>query len=157
IRSCAGIRRATVEKGPPAKDPVPPAQPDHLADEAKKVVVLIGQFPIHPTHFIVLAPGVIIPILRAEEFITGQQHWYALRQQYSGHQVLGLSAAQCQYLGFTRLALRATVPAVVFIRPVPVVFAVVLVVLPTIADEVAKGEAVVTCYKVDGMAWQPAF
>ena len=45
------------------------------------VGVYFGERPIDPAYLVVLAPGIVVALLRAQEFIPGEQHRHALGQQ----------------------------------------------------------------------------
>ena len=140
---------APLEERPPPQGRVPHPQRDHLPDEPEEVGVLLGQRPVDPTDRVVLAPGVVIAPLGAEELVAAQDHRHALREQQGGDEVAGLAAAQCQDLGVSRRPLDAAVPAPVGVGAVTIALAVGLVVLLVVGDEVGQRKAVVAGDEVD--------
>src|SRR5262249_14353522 len=57
--------RIAAEKCTSAKGRVPHPKDGHFLDETIEIGVCIRERPVEPTRFIVLAPGVIVPALRA--------------------------------------------------------------------------------------------
>ena len=66
------------EEPPTTEDRVPFPQPDHFPGEALKFGVLLCEVPVHPADTVVLAPGVVVPLLRAQELIPREHHRHAL-------------------------------------------------------------------------------
>ena len=107
--------------------------------------------PVDPAGEVVLALGVVVAALGAQEFVAGQEHGDALGEQQGGDQVLGLAFAEGEDGRVVGRAFDAAVPGEVLVGAVAVVFAVGLVVLVVVADEVVEGEAVVAGDEVDGV------
>ena len=58
--------------------------------EAMKAGVALLQRPIDPTDLVVVAPRVVVSLLRAQELVAGQEHRHALREHQRRHHVLRL-------------------------------------------------------------------
>ena len=116
----------------------------------------VEQRPIEPTGLVILAVGVVIALLGAAHLVAGGEHGDAAREQQDGRKVAYLPVAERldrRIVGFT---LDAAVPAQVIVDAVAVAFAVGLVVLVVIGDQVVEGEAIVAGYKVDAIDRQPS-
>ena len=111
--------------------------------------VLVGERPVEPADFIVLAVRIVVAALRACELIAGGQHHRALRQQQRGEKVAHLPAAQREDLGIVRRAFGAAVPGAVVTVPVAVLLAVRQVVALVVGDEIVQREAVVRRDEID--------
>ena len=89
----------------------------------------LAQPPLVPGELVVLAPGVVVAVLRAAELVAAEQHRHALGEEQRGEEVALLAPAQRVDLGVVGLALDAAVPRAVVVGAVAVVLAVGLVVL----------------------------
>src|SRR5262249_54718625 len=146
---------ATEERLPP-QGRVALAELNHLADEALEVLVLLRQRPVHPARLVVLAPGIVVPLLSSQKFVPSGEHWDSLGKQERGDEVLRLPGAEGENLRVGSFALDAAVPGVILVPAVAVAFAVLLVVLQVVTDQVPEREAVVTGDVVDRVPRQPA-
>ena len=90
-------RSAAAEKRASPQSRVAFSQGHHFPHETQEIGILGGQAPIDPAHFVILTPGVIVPSLRTEELIAGQEHRHALGDQQGNDEVLGLPQAQAQH------------------------------------------------------------
>jgi hypothetical protein len=115
---------------------------NRLLEELQDIRIPLRQFPIEPTDLIVLAVGVVIALLRPAHFITGQHHRRSPTYQQDRQGILDLLQAKSGDLSVLRRAFPAAVPAVVVIGAVGVPFAIGVVVLAVIRDEVHECEAV---------------
>ena len=102
-------------------------------------------------HLAVLAVGVVVTVLRPAHFIAHVNHRRAGRQQRQGQEILDLPVAQCLDGRIVGRAFDAAVPAQVVVRAVAIVFAVRLVVLVVVRDEIVQREPVVTGDEIDAL------
>ena len=96
---------------------------------AKNELSLSKSCPINPTDLIVLTIGVVVAALCAAEFIAGNDHRNAERQQKRGHHVALLLFAKGHDCAIGVRAFDAAIPAIIRICAVGVSFTVVQVVL----------------------------
>src|SRR5439155_20532196 len=118
-------------------------------NKAEEIGVGPGQVPVEPANLIILAPGIVVALLGAQEFIAGEQHGHALRQEQGRDEILGPAAAQAEDLRIVRGSFHAAIPAEVFGHAVAIVLAVGLIVLLVIGDQVPERKAVVAGHKID--------
>jgi hypothetical protein len=113
-----------------------PAQRQQVGGEVDQRVV--GLVPVDPGDGVVLAVGLLLPLLAVAELVAGGQHRRALRQQHGGQQ-RALQAARAAPARRGRGgAFPAAVPAQVVAVAVAVVLAVGLVVAQVVADQVGS-------------------
>ena len=124
-------------------------QRDHHPDEPEEAGVPLPQRPVDPTDRIILAPGVVVAVLGAQELVARQDHRHALRDHEGRHQVPDLPAADREHGRIVGRSLDAAVPAPVGVAAVAVPLAVGLVVFLVVGDQVVQGEAVVAADEVD--------
>src|SRR5271157_4993169 len=124
---------------------------DQQLREPENVGVLGQQIPVEPTRIIVLTVGVIVAALTTSHLVAHYKHGHTNRKEGGGEKVLYLPVAQPLYFGIVRRALDAAVPASVLLAAIAVVFAVFLVVLLVIGDEVVEGEAIVARNEIDAL------
>ena len=98
----------------------------------------VGRGPVEPGDLVVLAIGVVVALLGAAQLVAAQQHREPEGEQQGGEDRAGLARAQGQHGGVAGRALRAAVPGAVVAGPVAVGFAVGLVVLVVVGDQVAR-------------------
>ncbi len=115
------------------------------------VRVLRDERPVEPARLVVLAVGIVVAPLRAAHLVAHQNHGHADRQQRDGQKVLHLPVAKRLDARIVRRTFDPTVPAPVVVGAVTVVFAIGLVVLAVVGDEVVEGEAIVTRHEVDAL------
>src|SRR5450755_1634091 len=70
------------------------AEGNHQLKEAQKAGVGFRHIPVEPAYVVVLAIGIVVAKLGATQFVTGQEHWYAVREKQNGKEVLALAATQ---------------------------------------------------------------
>jgi len=116
--------------------------------EAVHIGMLRGQCPIEPTGLVVLTVRVIVTVLRAPHFVAHQDHGQAQRKHRTCQEVLHLPVPQVLHGSVISWALNAAVPASIVIRAVAVAFAIRLIVLQVIGDQVIKCEPVVARNKL---------
>jgi len=112
----------------------------HLDDKPGKleeILCRIVQIPVQPREFVVLAIGVVIPLLGVVDFIAVKQHGHALREQESGKKVPLLTGSKQENPRIVCRPLCTAIPAVVVIRPIPVALAVGLIVFVIVTNEIS--------------------
>jgi hypothetical protein len=117
-----------------------PGEPQH---------VQVSAFPVEPAELVVLAVGVVVPLLRAPDLVAAEEHPYALGEDERGHQVALHPLADLDDLRLVTRSLDTPVGGEVLVGPVLVPLAVGLVVLLRVHHEVLQGEAVVRGREVD--------
>src|SRR4030095_15763083 len=115
------------------------------------VRMLADQCPVEPTGLVVLAVGVVVTSLSVAYLVAHQNHRHAEREHRDRQKVLPLPVSQLLHRGIIGRALHPTVPAMVVVHAVAVVFAIILVVFLFIRDQVVERESVMTSYKVDAL------
>ncbi len=138
-----------LEEAHPAEHRVAAAQPDQPAGEEVELGLPRLVPPTQPRQLVVLAPRVVVAVLRAAELVAPQDHRHALRQEQRGQEVALLAPAQGEDLRIVGRPFDAAVPRPVVVGPVLVALLIGLVVLLVVGDEVAQGEAVVGGDEVD--------
>ena len=129
------------------------AQLGHVADEIGEVVAFaVEAFPADPADFVVLAIGVVVAVLGVADFIAGQNQRQALRQQQARELVFPKLAAQRDDRRVVGRAFMAAIVAVVVVGAVAIVFAVGLVVLLVVAEQIRQREAVMHGDMIDAGA-----
>src|SRR5271165_4619140 len=117
---------------------------DHVFEETKNVLVGAELVPVKPPDFIVLVVRIVVAKLSVQEFVTGAQHWDAVRQQKQAAEVLHLLPAERENLGWrTFFPFMATIPTEVVIHPIQVVMTVDPVALAVVGNEIVESEAIV--------------
>ena len=84
--------------------------------EVEEVFLLVGQLPVQPGDFVVLAVGVVVAVLRVAELVAGEQHRHAWREQQRRQEVALLPLAQLDDRRIVGRPFDAAVPAVVVVR-----------------------------------------
>src|SRR5262252_7865439 len=98
--------------------------------------------PVEPTDLIVLTIGIVVPALRAPDFVAHEQHWRTESEQRQHEEVLDLPITQGLDGWIISRSFHAAIPADVEVGPVPVVLSVRLVVLLIVRDQVVERESV---------------
>src|SRR6202035_4052520 len=132
-----------------AKDRMLSPETDELFSEIEKAFGLLVPAPIEPVERIILTIGIVVSQLGPGEFVPGIDHRYSLRQKQSSHQIAPLPSAESIYFRFVRRAFGPAVPGIIIVVPVPVFFAVRLVVLVVVRNQVVQREAIVGGNKLD--------
>ena len=96
------------------------------------------RIPVEPRELVVLAPRVVVAVLRAAQLVAAEQHRHALREQQRRQEVALLARAQRVDRGIVGRPFDAAVPRAVVVGAVVVVLAVRLVVLVVVRDEIAR-------------------
>ena len=116
---------------------------------SKEGLLLRAPAPVVPAGGVVLAVGVVVPALGATELVAAGEHRRALRQQQGREEVALLPRAELVHALVGGRSLEAAVPRLAVVVAVLVAFAVRVVVLVVVADQIAQGEAVVRGDEVD--------
>ncbi len=69
-------------------------QRDHHPDEPEEAGVSLRERPVDPAQRVILAPGVVVAVLGAQELVARQDHGHALRDHQGRHQVAHLAASR---------------------------------------------------------------
>src|SRR5690242_20580046 len=65
----------------------------HQLEEPQELPVLLDQLPIEPTDLVVLTICIVIALLGASYFVSGQDHGNALREHENSEKILALALA----------------------------------------------------------------
>ena len=141
------FHRPAVEEAAAAEGGMVGPQPGQRRGELDER--LVDRVPVHPAQFVVLRVGVVVALLRAAELVAVQQHRNALREHQRGDEVALLARAKGVDGRIIRRPLDPEIQRSVVRFAVLVVFAVGVVVLVVVRDQVAQGEAVVRRDEVD--------
>src|SRR5207248_10788290 len=117
------------------------AEFDQASSKIEKPI--IAARPIVPTDLVVLAISVVISILRPCKFVATQEHWHALREDKRRQKIATLFRSERIDLRIVGWSFRAAIPRLVVLIAVLIVFAVRIVVLLVITDEVVERETIV--------------
>src|SRR6516165_8786342 len=109
-----------------------------------------NQRPVEPANLVVLAIGIVVATLGATDFVAHDEHRNSQRKQSDGQEILDLSVSQVFNFGRAGWPLDTTVPATI-VGAVAVFFAVGLVVLLVVGNQVIQGKSVVTGHEVDAL------
>ncbi len=113
-----------------------------------------GLPPIQPGQFVVLHVGVVVALLGTTEFVASGEHGFTPGEDQGRQQGALIGGTGLLDGGIVARALRAVVPALVVGGAVAIVFAVGVVVLFGVADQVGERETVVGGDEVDaGAQW----
>ena len=121
-------------------------QPSGESDQA-----CVSLRPVDPGGRVVLGVGVVVAVLAVAEFGAHRQHRRAAREIGQRQQIAHVAGARGEDRGVVRRAFDAVVPRGVVVGPVAIVFAVGLVVLVGVGDDIGEGEAVVGDDVVDAL------
>mmetsp|Transcript_7203 Transcript_7203/g.14629 ORF Transcript_7203/g.14629 Transcript_7203/m.14629 type:complete len:278 (-) Transcript_7203:1679-2512(-) len=131
---------------------VGPPELDHLLEEAEVADALaLQRVPVEMSHPVVVAVGVVVAVAREADLIPHHHHGRALRHHQRSHEVFHLPRPQALDRSLLRVALVATVPAVVVVAAVAAALPVGHVVLAVVGHQVAQCEPVVCRDEVDAM------
>ena len=125
------------------------SQVDQFAGEVEQREAVGIEVPVVPRRFVVLAIGVVVAVLRAADFVAAADHRHALREQQRRQQIALLPLAELDDFGIVSRAFDAHVPGVIVVGAVAIVFAVRLVVLLVVADQIVERESVVRGDEID--------
>src|SRR4029078_5258584 len=94
ILDVGAIDAGALKELPATKDRMGRTQHNQRAGEGEERLLLTRDVPIEPADLIVLAVGVVFPLLRPPNFIASANHRYALRQQESRQHIALLPSPQ---------------------------------------------------------------
>lgn len=86
------------------KEFMPLCKGDCLLNEAEKLFVFVYILPVEPAYFIVLAVGVVVPLLGTHDFIPHTEHGGALCYEQDGEEIFNLPEAEGADLGIVCFA-----------------------------------------------------
>ena len=139
----------TAEERPPPQHRICRADREEAAREVEQASLPLVQIPVDPAGLIVLAVGVVVATLRARKLVTERDHRHALRQGEGRQDVAHGSIAGFENGRIARRPLDPPVATEIVARAVLVVFAVRLVLLLLVTDQIVEGEAIVRRDEVD--------
>ena len=120
--------------------------------ELQKRLISFELFPVQPAHRIILAPGIVVAFLTVSEFVTCVDHGDTLAQQHHKKGISYLLGPDGFYDSFSGGAFDATVPGIIEIASVLVVFAVFLVVTVIIGYKVVQRKPVLAGHIINDAA-----
>src|SRR3954464_7903283 len=94
------------------------------AAQREQLAPLVVELPVVPSDRVVLAIGVVVPLLRAPDLVAAEQHRRSLRERERGDEVALLPRAVRAHRFVAGRSLHAAVPAAVVVRAVAVALAV---------------------------------
>src|SRR5208337_4549734 len=142
-----------LEEPPPLKDRMLAPDPTNPPGEIEEFLLPVVQVPVQPGELVVLAIGVIVPLLGVPDLVAGQEHGDALGEHQRDHEIALLALAKFENDRVVGRSLGSAVPAIVAARAVAVLLAVGLVMLVVVRDKVFEREAVVAGDEVDAGGW----
>src|SRR5204863_9828992 len=99
-------------------------EPNQFLGKGEELVLLGIVFPAEPAQLVIVAVGIIIPVLRPRPFIAGVEHRYTLGEKQGCEEIPPLPRSQSVDFWIVRGPFHPTVPGVVIVLAVMVVFAV---------------------------------
>src|SRR3974390_578395 len=115
------------------------------------VCVGFEERPVQPAYLVVLAVGIVVAELRLTDFVSHEYHRDTQREDRDDQEVLDLAIAQSFHLGVLGWTFNAAVPAAIVVSAVAIAFAVRVIVLRVVADEIVESEAIVAGYEIDAL------
>src|SRR5258708_3147975 len=122
------------------------AQKSHIA---MHISVLRNQRPVEPTDLVVLAIGVVVTLLRAPHFVAHRYHRETQRQHRHREEILHLPVAELLHVGVGGGTFNSPIITSIVVSTVAVAFAIGLVVLAVVGNQIVECEAVVTGHEID--------
>ncbi|MET3823440.1 hypothetical protein ABID76_006166 [Burkholderia ambifaria] len=123
-------------------------EPRHETDHLDACLA-VREVPVEPRYFVILAIRVVVAVLRAAEFVAGDEHRRAERGKQRREHRARDTRAQVEDRRIVGGAFSAPVRAAVVVAAVAVVLAVGLVVLVRIRHQIGEREAVVRGDEID--------
>src|ERR1700735_381466 len=124
------------------------AKRDDLMGKCEKF--LVDVLPVQPGSFVVLAISIVVALLSAAEFVAGQQHRNAQRQEQRRDEIALLTRTQNVYgFAIARRTFDAAVPGSIVGLAVTILFAIFFVMPFVVTDQVIQRETVVGGEKID--------
>ena len=98
--------------------------------------------PLRPGYLVILAVSVVITLLGTPAFVTAAQHRHALREKKRAEEIPLLSAPKSVDLWILRRTFGPTVPRLIVVVAVLIVFAVRLVMFIVVGNQVRQSLAI---------------
>jgi len=92
--------------------------------------------------------SVVIPVLRSADFVPHHEHRQTKREQCGRQEILDLTVSKFLNIRIIGRAFDAAVPASIVVPAIAVVFAIWLVILMVIGNQVIKCESIMTGHKI---------
>src|ERR1700722_3807376 len=128
------------------------AERNHTLEEAENVRIRLKLLPVQPADFVVLVVGIVITGLGVQELVSGAKHRGSVRQEQQATEILDLPPAQSHHFRrHTFDPFVSTVPTVIVVHTILVMFAIGPVILAVIRDEIIEREAIVRSYVVHAL------
>src|SRR3974390_128578 len=124
---------------------------DQQSHESVHTGVLGEQDPVEPSRLIVSTVAVVVAELGTSYFVAHHNHRDTQREHSDGHEVFYLPVSQLLYRWIVAGPFNTAVPASIVVRPVPVTFAIGLIVFLVIRDQVVESEAVMTRHEIEAL------
>src|SRR5215831_1400437 len=135
--------------------PRPQAGEEQKTCEPVYIGMPIERPPVEPTDVIVLAIGVVVPALRAPNFVTHDEPGPTESEDRQRQKVSHLPIAQALDGWVISRTFRPAIPAQVEVGPIPIVLPVRRVVFPVVRDQVVECEPVMTRHEIDALLGFP--
>src|SRR5690606_1964368 len=120
---------------------------NEAGDEGDKRMV--GRLPVDPRNLVVLAVRVVVPTLRASEFVAVDEQRRALREDQRCQEIAFLAAPPRKNRFVIGRPLRTEVPRAVVTLAVATFLTVRFVVLLVVGDQIVEREAIVCRDEID--------
>ena len=154
-----GAAQQLVEAQPEALLITRTQQPETLGNEfpheLMEVPMPVEEAPVEPAHLVILAIGIVVAPLSAAHFVAHLEHRRTNRCEQDDDEVLYLAASQLLDGSVVGRPLDPAVPGQVRARAVPVAFAIRLVVLVVVGNQIVQREAVVAGHEIDALFGLP--
>ena len=111
--------------------------------------LLVRMLPIHPREVGIVTVGIVVAELRAAELVAMGEERHALRERERGQHAARHARAPAEDARVRGWPLDAPVAGAVVVRAVAALFAVRVVVLAIMADEIAQRHPVMARDEVD--------
>src|SRR5271165_6773795 len=138
-----------LEELPPLEDRMLAPDPRNLPGEIEESLLPVVQVPVQPGQLVVLAKGIVVPLLGVPDLVAGQEHGDALGEHQRDHEIALLALAKFENDRVVGRSLGSAVPAIVAARAVAVLLAVGIIMLVIVGDKVLERETVVAGDEVD--------
>ncbi len=125
---------------------------DERAHEGKQL--RIGPRPIEPGQLIVLRIGVVVALLAAAELIAGREHERSARQEQARQQRAQVTRPRGLDGLIRAFAFGAVVPGEIVVGAVAIGLAIRVIVLASMGNEIAQGEAVMGRKEIHAIRWR---
>ena len=116
---------------------------DYLFEITEDICILLQIIPVEPGDLVVLTIGVIVALLRVAHLVAREYHRDTLTHHQQCDGVLHLAVAQGIDVSVVCRTFIATVPTIIMVLTITVIFAIGFVVLLVVRHEVHQCETVV--------------